>query len=54
MHTVRDFAESISKWVEGIPGRELVRKILHLPGSSQGKVWEFQKPLAVATMFLLI
>ena len=31
----------------------LVRKILHLLGKGQGKVKEFQKPLAVATMLTL-
>ena len=29
---------------------QLVREILHLSGKSQGKVREFQKPLAVAAM----
>ena len=28
----------------------LVREILHLSGKGQGRVKEFQKPLAVATM----
>ena len=31
----------------------LVREILHLSGKGQGKVKEFQKPLAVATMLTL-
>ena len=30
---------------------QLVREILHLSGKSQGKVREFQTPMAVATMF---
>ena len=29
---------------------QLVREILHLSGKSQGKVREFQTPMAVATM----
>ena len=29
---------------------QLVREILHFLGKSQGKIWEFQKPLTVATM----
>ena len=29
---------------------KLVREILHLSGKIQGKVREFQKPLAIATM----
>ena len=32
---------------------QLVREILHLSGKSQGKVREFQTPMAVATMRLL-
>ena len=32
---------------------QLVREILHLSGKSQGKVREFQKPMAVATMYKL-
>ena len=31
---------------------QLVREILHLSGKSQGKVREFQAPMAVATMTL--
>ena len=29
---------------------QLAREVLHLSGKSQGKVMEFQKPLALATM----
>ena len=32
---------------------QLVREILHLSGKSQGKVREFQTPMAVATMNIL-
>ena len=32
---------------------QLVREILHLSGKSQGKVREFQTPMAVATMLIL-
>ena len=32
---------------------QLVREILHLSGKSQGKVTEFQTPMAVATMSYL-
>ena len=32
---------------------QLVREILHLSGKSQGKVREFQTPMAVATMLCL-
>ena len=31
---------------------QLVREILHLSGKSQGKVGEFQTPMAVATMYI--
>ena len=32
---------------------QLVREILHLSGKSQGKVREFQTPMAVATMLYM-